>query len=119
METEGRRTIPKSDRLLCGAKTRSGAPCKAKVVSGRNRCRMHGSGSTGPKTQEGKDRIREANRKRALERARQRVLTMSADALEAAIRRQLAGGTRREAMQAAEAVMRQAKGRQRREHTAS
>jgi hypothetical protein len=26
----------------CGAKTRSGAPCKNPIVAGRKRCRMHG-----------------------------------------------------------------------------
>jgi hypothetical protein len=26
----------------CGAKTRSGAPCKSAPVKGRRRCRMHG-----------------------------------------------------------------------------
>lgn len=35
----------------CGAKTRSGAPCKSAPVSGRRRCRMHGgaAGSGAPK----------------------------------------------------------------------
>ena len=38
----------------CGAKTRSGSPCKSAPVTGRRRCRMHGgadgSGApTGPK----------------------------------------------------------------------
>jgi hypothetical protein len=31
----------------CGARTRSGAPCKAPAVRGRARCRMHGGKSTG------------------------------------------------------------------------
>jgi hypothetical protein len=26
----------------CGAKTRTGKPCRSPVVNGRNRCRMHG-----------------------------------------------------------------------------
>ncbi|MBM3775518.1 MAG: hypothetical protein FJW37_10185, partial [Acidobacteria bacterium] len=29
-------------RPRCGARTRSGSPCKSPVVTGRNRCRMHG-----------------------------------------------------------------------------
>jgi hypothetical protein len=35
----------------CGAKTRSGAPCKSAPVTGRRRCRMHGGadGSGAPK----------------------------------------------------------------------
>ena len=28
----------------CGAKTRSGHPCKNPIVTGRKRCRMHGGG---------------------------------------------------------------------------
>lgn len=34
----------------CGAKTRSGAPCKNPIVRGRKRCRMHGgaAGSGAP-----------------------------------------------------------------------
>ena len=34
----------------CGAKTRSGKPCRAPAVTGRRRCRMHGGapGSGGP-----------------------------------------------------------------------
>jgi hypothetical protein len=35
----------------CGAKTRSGAPCKSAPVTGRRRCRMHGGadGSGAPR----------------------------------------------------------------------
>ena len=35
----------------CGAKTRSGRPCRSSAVTGRRRCRMHGGakGSGGPK----------------------------------------------------------------------
>ncbi|MBM3573860.1 MAG: hypothetical protein FJX52_16110 [Alphaproteobacteria bacterium] len=34
----------------CGARTRSGLPCKAPVVAGRRRCRLHGgaAGSGAP-----------------------------------------------------------------------
>lgn len=28
--------------LRCGAKTRSGTPCRSPAVSGKRRCRMHG-----------------------------------------------------------------------------
>ena len=35
----------------CGAKTRSGWPCKSAAMS-NGRCRMHGGGSTGPRTPE-------------------------------------------------------------------
>jgi hypothetical protein len=40
-----------SQAARCGAKTRSGAPCKSAPVTGRRRCRMHGGadGSGAPK----------------------------------------------------------------------
>jgi hypothetical protein len=38
-------------RDQCGARTRSGAPCRASKVTGKSRCRMHGgaAGSGAPK----------------------------------------------------------------------
>ena len=48
----------------CGAKTRRGTPCQMKAVPGKNRCRLHGGLSTGPKTAEGRQRIRDAQHKR-------------------------------------------------------
>lgn len=50
----------------CGAKNRSGGPCRAPALwstkSGRyTRCRMHGGASTGPKTPEGLEKCRRAN----------------------------------------------------------
>jgi hypothetical protein len=50
----------------CLAKTRSGRPCQAPAMrnplSGNKlRCRMHGGCSTGPKTSEGKERVRMAH----------------------------------------------------------
>jgi len=47
---------PKRERPKCGARTRAGGSCKAPVVRGRSRCRMHGGLSTVPKTAEGKAR---------------------------------------------------------------
>jgi glucans biosynthesis protein len=48
--------LPQEPRQLasaarCGAKTRSGKPCRSAAVAGRRRCRMHGGakGSGGPK----------------------------------------------------------------------
>jgi hypothetical protein len=40
-----------SQAARCGAKTRSGTPCRSPAVTGRRRCRMHGGapGSGGPK----------------------------------------------------------------------
>lgn len=60
----------KKNRPLCGAKCRNGSFCKAKIVvdstTGKpinGRCRMHGGLSTGAKTQECKDKSREAARR--------------------------------------------------------
>jgi hypothetical protein len=39
----------------CGARTRSGTPCKGPAMP-NGRCRMHGGPSTGPRTSEGKER---------------------------------------------------------------
>jgi hypothetical protein len=46
----------KSDRPKCAARTRAGGSCKASVVRGKARCRLHGGCSTGPRTPEGKAR---------------------------------------------------------------
>ena len=51
-------------RVTCGAKTRAGHPCKMQSEKGRRRCKFHGGKSTGPKTQAGRDRIADAQRKR-------------------------------------------------------
>lgn len=48
----------------CGAKTRKGLLCRAKVIPEKARCRFHGGMSTGPKTPEGRERIAEAQRLR-------------------------------------------------------
>ena len=46
-----RNTAPMLASPRCGAKTRNGKPCRAPVVAGKNRCRMHGgaAGSGAPK----------------------------------------------------------------------
>jgi len=48
----------------CGAKTRSGAPCRAPAMLSKagqyTRCRLHGGASTGPRTAEGRERCRKA-----------------------------------------------------------
>ena len=56
-------------RPFCGARARMGAPCRARCEPGRGRCRFHGGLSTGPRTEEGRARIAESNRRRARERA--------------------------------------------------
>jgi hypothetical protein len=55
--------VRRRDRSRCGAKTRSGQPCKAPCVwnhetdTPRNgRCKLHGGLSTGPTTDEGRQR---------------------------------------------------------------
>jgi len=37
-----RETTSMQSSLRCGAKTRSGNPCKSPAVAGKKRCRMHG-----------------------------------------------------------------------------
>lgn len=44
----------------CGARTRSGAPCRNMAMARGRRCRMHGGLSTGPRTPEGIERHRAA-----------------------------------------------------------
>ncbi len=48
--------------LRCGARTRKGTPCKGPAMP-NGRCRMHGGPSTGPRTAEGKERIRASRTK--------------------------------------------------------
>ena len=51
-------------RVVCGAKTRKGTPCRNKSEPGRRRCKFHGGMSTGARTPEGIERIRQAQRRR-------------------------------------------------------
>lgn len=53
----GNRTGNPANAPRCGAKTRSGGCCRGPAMP-NGRCRMHGGPSTGPKTEEGKARIR-------------------------------------------------------------
>jgi hypothetical protein len=46
----------------CGVKNRRGLPCQAPAMR-NGRCRLHGGKSTGPLTQEGIERIRQARTK--------------------------------------------------------
>lgn len=46
----------------CGAKNRKGTPCQAPAMK-NGRCSLHGGKSTGPKTAEGIERIRQAHLK--------------------------------------------------------
>lgn len=51
-------------RVPCGARTRKGTPCRMKSVPGKRRCKFHGGLSTGARTPEGIERIRNAQRQR-------------------------------------------------------
>jgi hypothetical protein len=46
-----RNTGPMLDSQRCGAKSRSGKPCRSPAVAGKKRCRMHGGapGSGAPR----------------------------------------------------------------------
>jgi glucans biosynthesis protein len=46
-----RNTGPMLDSRRCGAKSRSGKPCRSPAVAGKKRCRMHGgaAGSGAPR----------------------------------------------------------------------
>lgn len=50
MTTHRRNTSGMHDANRCGARTRSGSPCKSPAIRGKERCRMHGGrGSGAPK----------------------------------------------------------------------
>lgn len=57
------RLTGRAPRRQCGARTRVGRPCRAPARD-NGRCRMHGGLSTGPKTPEGRERIRQAQFRR-------------------------------------------------------
>ncbi|WP_368373166.1 HGGxSTG domain-containing protein [Roseovarius sp. THAF9] len=51
-------------RPACGAKSKTGELCEEPVVAGKRRCRIHGGLSTGPKTKEGRERVRAVQHER-------------------------------------------------------
>ena len=51
-------------RVLCGALTGKGPPCRLLSEPERSRCEFHGGRSTGPRTAEGRFCIAEAQRRR-------------------------------------------------------
>ena len=65
-------------RVRCGAKTRKGTPCRNKSEPGKRRCKFHGGLSTGARTPEGIERIRDAQRRRWA-RARDKSVSASTD----------------------------------------
>ena len=61
-------------KIKCGAHARStGQPCQAKALA-NGRCKNHGGMSTGPKTQEGRQAIAQATRKRMASGQQERAL---------------------------------------------
>ena len=53
------------DRPVCGARTRKGTSCRMRADHpGKRRCKFHGGRSTGPRTEAGRARIAEAQRRR-------------------------------------------------------
>jgi hypothetical protein len=56
--------LAEKSRLRCGALNRAGDFCRVRAEPGKARCRFHGGFSTGPKTEAGRQRIAEAQRRR-------------------------------------------------------
>jgi hypothetical protein len=54
----------RKDRRRCHARTRAGGTCLVRAEPGKARCRFHGGLSAGPRTEEGRARIAEAQRRR-------------------------------------------------------
>lgn len=63
-DAQRREALQARVRVRCGAKTRKGTPCRAKSEPGKQRCKFHGGMSTGARTPEGLERVREAMRRR-------------------------------------------------------
>ena len=58
---EPRTFVAQRDRKKrCGARTRTGKPCRALGTGRGGRCKNHGGMSTGPRTEEGRERCRQA-----------------------------------------------------------
>lgn len=55
-----RAEVRAEERQPCGARCRDGHACRAPRVAGTRRCKLHGGKSTGPRTEEGRARCREA-----------------------------------------------------------
>ena len=50
----------------CGARTRQGTLCRCPAMRNKQRCRLHGGASTGPRTKKGLSHSRRANWKHGL-----------------------------------------------------
>ena len=51
-----KRKFEPHESRYCGARTRSGRPCRNSPIRNRARCKLHGGRSTGPRTAEGRAR---------------------------------------------------------------
>jgi hypothetical protein len=94
-----------SDAPRCGARTkRTGLPCHAPACRGRNRCRLHGGKSTGPKTAAGLARSRAARLEHGAYSAERRAAKARVRTLNAGLKTFLKD--RREELSAKSAVLR-------------
>jgi hypothetical protein len=73
-------------QTLCGARTRSGDPCRSPPMP-NGRCRMHGGPSTGPRTPEGLASLRAARTRTGLHTAEMVALRRAFAALRRAARK--------------------------------
>lgn len=69
----------------CQAMARSGKQCQKAAVRGKRVCRSHGGASTGPRTQEGRDRIAAAHRKHGNRSAKAAAMSVRLRELEEAL----------------------------------
>jgi hypothetical protein len=91
-----RTTLPLAQRSpRCGARTRSGNPCKSPAMA-NGRCRMHGGKSTGPRTVEGLERMRSAKMKHGLYSLESLQLMRAIRALQRSVGLSSSGDSRRE-----------------------
>jgi hypothetical protein len=70
----------------CGAKTRRNTHC-GRMAMACGRCRMHGGLSTGPRTAEGRERVRKARTKHGLRTTENRQMAAMVRALKAGAKR--------------------------------
>ena len=84
-KTDTTRFGPNWSGKRCGAKTRSGTLCLNPTITSKRHCRLHGGLSTGPRTEAGKERIRQTH----LKHGRRTKEAIAAEREQAEQRRQL------------------------------
>ena len=72
--------------LLCGARTRQKTACR-RLSMANGRCRLHGGLSTGPRTNEGLERVRAAQTSKGMRTAEMKQLRVRLKALRAEAKR--------------------------------